>query len=302
MTLGILCPGQGDQHPGMFDLLRDEPAARPALELLEKVLQCEPRALPPDLYHVNTVAQPLICAVEIATFAALRDRLPAPVVYAGYSVGELAAYGCAGAIEPADVLALASARATLMDAACADPSGMLAVRGLARQIIAEMCTRAGCFIAIVNDEDHFIIGGLIDSLRRFESRAIGAGAKVTFLNVAVASHTPLMATASSQFHIVLAESSVKSPSAPILAGVSGAAIRQRAMAIEALSQQIDHPLDWQACLVALIERGCTVLLELGPGSGLSRMAQERFPHIPARSCSDFTSIDGVARWVAQGEQ
>ena len=132
--------------------------------------------------------------------------------------------------------------------------------------------------------------------------AVAAGAKITPLKIAVASHSPLMAAASARFRTILAECVWKTPSAPILAGISGAAIRQRSSAIDALSNQIDHRLNWQACLVALIEHGCTALLELGPGSSLSRMAQECFPHISTRSCSDFTSIDGIADWVSRASR
>jgi len=299
MTLGILCPGQGDQYPGMFDLLRNEPAARPVLDALANILDCDPQGLPPDVLHVNAVAQPVVCAVEMAMFAVLRDRIDAPSIFAGYSVGELAAYGCAGAIEFADVLTLARTRATLMDTACTQPNGMMAVRGLAQETIADFCSRVDCFIAIVNGQDRFIVGGLVESLYEFERIAITAGAKITPLKIAVASHTPLMAAASARFRTILAECLWKTPSAPILAGISGAAIRQRSSAIDALSNQIDHRLNWQACLVALIEHGCTALLELGPGSSLSRMAQECFPHISTRSCSDFTSIDGIADWVSR---
>ncbi|HMW30687.1 MAG TPA: ACP S-malonyltransferase, partial [Plasticicumulans sp.] len=46
-------------------------------------------------------------------------------------------------------------------------------------------------------------------------------------------------------------------------------------------------------------RGCTVLLELGPGSGLSRMARDRHPELAARSVADFRSLDGAAGWVAR---
>jgi [acyl-carrier-protein] S-malonyltransferase len=49
----------------------------------------------------------------------------------------------------------------------------------------------------------------------------------------------------------------------------------------------------------LRERGCTVLLELGPGAGLARMARDRAPDIAARSVSEFNRIEGVLDWVAR---
>jgi [acyl-carrier-protein] S-malonyltransferase len=58
-------------------------------------------------------------------------------------------------------------------------------------------------------------------------------------------------------------------------------------------------IDWAACLDGLRERGCTVLLELGPGAGLARMARDRMPDIPARSVAEFNSLDGVLDWVGR---
>ena len=70
-----------------------------------------------------------------------------------------------------------------------------------------------------------------------------------------------------------------------------------APAREALSAQLAQTIDWAACLDGLRERGCTVLLELGPGPGLARMARDRTPEIPARSVAEFQTLDGVIEWV-----
>ena len=47
---------------------------------------------------------------------ALEAARPARAVIAGYSVGELAAWGCAGAFDAKEVLQLALRRAAAMDA------------------------------------------------------------------------------------------------------------------------------------------------------------------------------------------
>ena len=101
MSLGILCPGQGAQGPAMLDLLKGEPEAERVLAHVSAGLDAPVADIlsgPEDALFSNAIAQPLICAVELATWAALSGRLPSPRVFAGYSVGELAAYGCAGAL------------------------------------------------------------------------------------------------------------------------------------------------------------------------------------------------------------
>ena len=298
--LGILCPGQGAQHAGMLALLDAEPAALAVLAQAEAVLGAAPAALAagPELF-TNAVAQPLICAAGLATWAALAPKLPPVRVFAGYSVGELTAWACAGALPAATLIRLASLRAAAMDAACREPTGLLAVRGLDRPQIEALCSAHGCAPAIVNDHDRLVVGGPRAALPDFEAAALALGAQLTPLAVSLASHTPWLAAAVPPFAQTLAGAAFAAPAAPVLAGIDGSAGFARPDALRTLPAQIAQTVDWAACADALVERGCTVLLELGPGSGLSRMARDRHPELAARSVADFRSLDGAAGWVAR---
>ncbi|HRQ82451.1 MAG TPA: ACP S-malonyltransferase, partial [Azospirillaceae bacterium] len=66
-----------------------------------------------------------------------------------------------------------------------------------------------------------------------------------------------------------------------------------------LSRQVAEPVRWADCLETLAEMGCTVFLELGPGSALARMAAERFPDLPARALADFRSPAAAAAWAVR---
>jgi len=300
MGLGILCPGQGSQGPGMLDLLDGEPTAQRALDQAGLALGRDLRELVrngTDLYR-NRVAQPLLCAVQAATWAALAPQLPAPRVFAGYSVGELAAYGCAGALPVSQLASLARHRALLMDAASVAPSGLVAVRGLGRPRVEALCHRFGTEIAIVVGIDRFVIGGASDSLTALREAVSSTGAVLSPLPVDVAAHTSVLAPAGSAFRQELAASAITAPTVPVLAGVDGMPVHTRDGAIEALSRQIHTTIDWATCLQTLTELGCTALLELGPGSALARLARDALPHLPARSVADFRSLGGVAAWVA----
>jgi [acyl-carrier-protein] S-malonyltransferase len=57
------------------------------------------------------------------------------------------------------------------------------------------------------------------------------------------------------------------------------------------------PINWADCMDALVESGCNILLELGPGDALARMFHSRHASIPCRSVAEFGSFAGVARWV-----
>jgi [acyl-carrier-protein] S-malonyltransferase len=299
MGLCVLCPGQGNQHPQMLQLLEGNHAAQRVLDEAAAALGEDPRdwlRLPHDL-HLNRIAQPLLCMAQLATWAALRDRLPPARLFAGYSIGELAAYACAGAIGSGELAGLARHRAVLMDNAGDTPSSLLAVSGLDRGQIEALCQTGVGEIAIVNGHDRFVLGAPLASLTGLQHAAEAMGDRASRLPVAVASHTAYLADASEAFRHHLADSGLKGPSTPVLAGISGLPVRSREAAIDALARQISTQLNWAACLDVLPELGCRLVLELGPANALSRMVRERWPDMPARSVSEFHSLQGVVDWV-----
>jgi [acyl-carrier-protein] S-malonyltransferase len=300
MPLGILCPGQGAQHPDMLSMLTGEPAAEAVFGAAQAVLGWDLRQLVSqggDEIHRNVVAQPLLCATQLATWNALRARLPTPRVIAGYSVGELAAYACAGALEAGQVVELARRRAEAMDRACPDPSGLLAVRGITRERLEPLCRRHRMEIAIVNDVDRLVVGGRSADLIAFQREVTGLGAGITPMRVSIASHTSLLNDAVPEFAAQLGGSGLQAPVVPVLAGIDGGPVFTRQRAVETLSRQIARTVQWAACIGSLREMGCTVLLELGPSNGLSRMVRERYPDLAVRSVAEFRSLQAVAEWV-----
>ena len=101
--VAILCSGQGGQHPAMFDLVANCPEAEPVFAAAAAVWGRDPRtfvkeAAPADLF-ADFTGQILCCAQALAAWAALGTIRPARAVIAGYSIGELAAWGCAGAFD-----------------------------------------------------------------------------------------------------------------------------------------------------------------------------------------------------------
>jgi [acyl-carrier-protein] S-malonyltransferase len=300
--LAILCPGQGSQHPELLDLAAATPEGAALLEAVAAALGWDPlaraRAGAPGIF-ANAVAQPLVCAAELATWAALAPRLPPPAVVLGYSLGEVAAYGCAGGLDAPEAVRLAQRRAELMDAASPLAAGLVALRGLPLARVEALAAGSGAEVAIVNGPHHAVVGGSEAALRELVRRATRAGATAVRLPVDVAAHTSLLAGAVAPFAAALAASSLRAPSVPVLAGTTAEVVETRDQAIAALSAQVAARLDWERCLLAARELGCEVFLELGPGDALARMAADRVPDAQVRSVADFRSIEGVAAWVAR---
>jgi [acyl-carrier-protein] S-malonyltransferase len=285
----------------MFDLAVAAGAGRPVLEAARQLLGEDPVALArsgaPRIF-ANAVAQPLVCAATLATWEALRGRLPPPRVVAGYSVGELSAWACAGGLDAPEAVRLAARRAGAMDEATVRPAGLLALRGLPLARLERLAAAAGAELAIVNGPDHVVAGGGAAALEALGAAATAAGATtVQRLPIDVAAHTSALGAAVPRFAGALATSGLRDPGVPVLAGTSGLPLRHRAEGVTALSTQLARRLEWARCLAAAAELGATVFLELGPGQALSRMAEALVPGAAARAVAEFRGVDGVLRWV-----
>jgi [acyl-carrier-protein] S-malonyltransferase len=239
----------------------------------------------------------------LSVAAVLRKVWPERILLAGYSVGEMAAWGVAEIFDSATTLNLAALRAELMDAASVPGDGLLSVRGLSRTSVDNLCRRYSTAVAIVNPNGAFVLGGsgaALDTLA-VDAMAMGA-ARVTRIAVNVASHTVRLAAASSAFHAVLEQTPTKGKTnsgVRLFSGIDGTAVLDIAAGKKKLSEQISHTVEWAACLQGCLEAGASAFLEFGPGSALSNMLASAYPNIPSRSLDDFRTVQGVASWVTR---
>lgn len=302
MTLALLFPGQGVQQPSMLRWLDDEPAARPVLEQLAARLGADWRARCDDeaWATTNRVAQPLIVGLSLAAWAVLRDRLPAPAVIAGYSVGELAACSAAGVFDARTALRLADARAAAMDACAATtPGGLCAVSGLPSSEVEASVAPLGLAIALRNAADRCVIGGPRDALAVAAPLLFARGGEVAWLRIGIASHTAAMAPAAAAFARLLQTVPFERPWALVVGGLTGRATRDPAVLQSRLAAQLAATVEWAQCLDTIAERQPRVALEVGPGSSLSKMWNAAHPTVPARSADEFQQAGAVVAWVGQ---
>jgi [acyl-carrier-protein] S-malonyltransferase len=307
MTLAILCSGQGRQHPDMFALTGDAPEAASLFAHAATLLGGrDPRRIvrteTSETLHHNRVGQILSSLQALAAAAALRDRMPDRLIVAGYSVGEMAAWGVTGFLGMTDALDLVARRAEVMDAATLPGDGMLFVRGLSRDAVDRLCKRYDAAIAIVNPGDAFVVGGSRTALDALscEAKAMNA-TRVVDLPVKVASHTKRLAAASAAFRESLSHVSVKPPPTAgtrLLSGVDGSPVIDAKPGLDKLAAQISQTVQWADCLQGCLEVGATTFLELGPGRALSEMLAGSYRDVSARSLEDFKTLLGTRSWLA----
>ncbi|WP_077038179.1 acyltransferase domain-containing protein [Pelomonas sp. KK5] len=273
-SFALMFSGQGSQHPQM---LRWLPGGDWRAVLAD-----------PERAARNAFAQPLLTRTGLAAWQDLAPRLPPPAAMAGYSVGELAAFAAAGVFDADAAIELAGLRAAAMDAC--PPGGLLAVSGAAQ------LAWPGLEIAIRNAPELHILGGPDAALQKAEAAFTARGLRCTRLKVQVASHTSLMRWAARAFAAELAMRPLQPPRHRLLDS-RGDTIRSPISAAATLAAQIDHAVHWDDTLDALQARQPACALEIGPGSALATMWNQRFPGTPARSADEFESAEAVAAWV-----
>jgi [acyl-carrier-protein] S-malonyltransferase len=290
----------------MFALTADAPAAAAVFAAAAAALGRDPRAFVRDTaeaaLHANAAGQILCVTQALASFAALGIAPGTRLTLAGYSIGELAAWGCAGLFSAVSTLELAALRAAAMDEASGPDDGLAFVRGLGRDAVEALCARHASAVAIVNTGDLFVVGGARDDLRALCDEALrGGAAKAGALKVAVASHTPRLAAASARFRAALAsrETLPRRPGVRLVGGVDAQAVLNVELGLDRLAAQISRTIDWAGCLDACVEAGAGAFLELGPGRALAAMAAEAYPDLPARSLEDFRTLDGARAFAAR---
>ncbi|WP_025886102.1 ACP S-malonyltransferase [Asaia prunellae] len=301
--LAILCSGQGGQHASMFRLTASSPLAEPVFREAGHVLGDDPRSFVQKADRVslysNHAGQILCCTAALAAWYALRLSEEPDILLAGYSVGELASWGCAGLFDLKQFMHLVSLRAAAMDRAAPEKAGLLAISGIRRDILDRLLSETGNYLAIKFSEDGFVAGGKDKALDTLAKTVRDHGARSAHrLAVSVPAHTPYLKQASADFLALL---HVTPPgeltrNIQLLSGLDGGLVRHPVAGCQSLCAQISETINWTACVDTLVERGATVALELGPGRALSNMTGDRLRS--SRSLEDFDTLEGVRKWLA----
>jgi len=296
MGYAIVFSGQGMQHADMLPWLADD-------ELVERMRAelgvVDWRACLADAAWAsrNVNAQVLLTALNLAAWTQLSRFLPPPAAVAGYSVGELASFAAAGVFDANRALSLAGTRARAMDrCAAAAPGGLLAVSGLSRVQVERLCGATQVSIAIDNGSHAVVLGGPHAALDAAARAAQAAGAHLTRLKVDVASHTPSMQAATDEFATTLATLTLRTPRIALFSNAADR-VTTAEQAATALARQISTTVQWSTCMDQIHARQVRCVLEIGPGAALSRMWNERYPEVPARSVDEFRSASAIVDWV-----
>lgn len=305
--LALVFPGQGSQFVGMGRTLTEQsPAARQVMEEADRVLGFSLSALcfdgPAEELEDTYNSQPAILAVSVAALAALNERVTtqgisggslAPTLLAGHSLGEFTALVAAGSLTFAEALRLVRERGRLMkEAGTERPGGMAAVLGLDDAVLEEVVAEAKgddiLVIANANCPGQTVISGELAPLERAVDLAKARGAKrVARLAITIASHSPLMAEASHQLRVLIADVSIQTPKVPVVANESGTLLTSIADIRQELAYHVERPVNWTHTITVMAGAGVSTFIEVGPGQALTGLIKRINRDVTTVRLEDF---------------
>ncbi|HET9857391.1 MAG TPA: ACP S-malonyltransferase [Chthoniobacterales bacterium] len=303
--VALLFAGQGAQVVGMGkDLAEQFPTAadlfRRADEILGRKLSDIAWNGPIEQLTKTSNCQPALFVHGLACLSILRELAGNFTIggAAGLSLGELTAHAAAGTFDFDAGLKLVQKRGEFMDEACAATvGGMAAMIGADENAVRKLAADEDVDVANINSPGQIVISGELAKVETAVAVAKEHGIRrATMLNVAGAYHSRLMQAAYEKLGGALAHVVVQPPRFPVISNVTGMEVKTPIEIRQTLQDQVTSTVRWVDCMEGLVELGCDLFIELGPGGVLAGLFKRTRKDIEVISVSDVESIRaGAAR-------
>src|SRR5713226_8143362 len=305
--IALLFAGQGAQIVGMGkDLAEQFPTAadlfRRADEILRRKLSDIAWNGPIEELTKTSNCQPALFVHGLACLSILRElagNFPIGGA-AGLSLGEMTAHAAAGTFDFENGLKLVQKRGSFMDEACAATvGGMAAMIGADENAVRQLADEEDVDVANINSPGQVVISGELAKVEAAVAVAKEHGIRrATMLNVAGAYHSRLMESAYEKLGGALAHVVVEPPRFPVISNVTGMEVRTPVEIRRTLQEQVTGTVRWVDCMERLLDLGCDLFVELGPGGVLAGLLKRTRKDVEVITVSDVESVRACAERIS----
>lgn len=310
--------GQGSQHAGMARQLYEGRADGgrfrahfdAACAALAPHLGFDP-CLPILCADDEAMRRPVLTqcglfAVEYALATSVVEIGARPAAVAGHSIGEYAACVTAGVLTLHDAAALVAARATACEAldlrdgsGSAAAGGMLAVAGDESVIREYVARRDDVWLAVHNAPGRIVIAGLRLALEQAREELEQLGCRCVDVPVSHPFHSALMAPVAARIEEAARGIVARRPVVPMTSNVSGLWAADDMTSPDYWSRHLLSTVQWAADVDTLLQWRPDVLVEIGPGTVLTKLLGRRAPDAQVLSAlpGAHNGIEDEAAWA-----
>ncbi len=305
----FLFPGQGSQAVGMGkDFFDNSAVARDIFAKAKDKTNIDFEELlfsENDKLEQTEFTQPAIFLVSMVANRLFQDEMNLTPVFAlGHSLGEFSALASVGALDIIDGVELVNLRGRLMADACKGQDvGMMVALGLGDEVVEEITKKLrdegkSVWAVNYNADGQIVIAGIKSDLKELEPLLKEAGAKrAMLLNMSVASHCPLLNSATAPLKEALEQSIKDSFQAPVISNVTAKKYNTKAEALKLLPKQLTSPVLYKQS-IANFDSEVDCYIEFGHGKvlkGLNRRATKK-PHF---NVSDMKSLEETIKAIKE---
>ncbi|MGJ3246529.1 MAG: PfaD family polyunsaturated fatty acid/polyketide biosynthesis protein [Elainellaceae cyanobacterium] len=312
-SMAWLFPGSGSLYPGFWDDLSHlHPIIQDTVEQAKAAFrQHVGQELTFEVTTNPLWQRPVTVAASTAMARLFQSFGLHPNLVAGHSVGELTACHWAGAFDLSDLIRLTTAPFKSLKQY---PDGsMVAVIGPEAETLKLVQASQGrVVVSNRNSSQQLVISGHRDDIASFTDQTQQHGLKAIALDVCTAYHSPLLNSAHQQYRQVLQATQFQLPTIPVVSGLTGDLLpwsnlngdQTRALLDCAFIAPVNHVAQAQR----LYDLGARVLVDMGPGNRLARLARNNLNQADvtilsasqAKRSSQFAVLETLAQLYVLG--
>ncbi len=215
-------------------------------------------------------AQLAIITAELSGLQILENFGITATVAVGHSLGELAAYCWAGALDESSLLKLVCLRGRLMSRVSGPRGAMASIGATAEDVESLMEDGEEIVTACFNAARQTVVSGESDAIAAVVSRAQKRGWTAILLSTADAFHSPLMAPVAEAFRSGLASFELRPLRKTLISTITGAEITGESQLRDLLVGQLTSPVQFMQAM-SEAKSSADLFIETGPGNVLTHL-------------------------------